>query len=239
MRYPKETIDQVRKLRAKGKTYGEIQLALHLQIPKSSLSWQCKDVPLPKGYQERIDKLNLTGLSKGRRIAAEMNKIKREEFFASLLQINSPIAQTIDKKNTAKIALAMLCLGEASKYHSISRHTFSLGNSDPRIIILFIGLLKQCFPFTIEKLRATVQCRADQDPIALKKYWQQITKIPDRLFYKPLIDPRTKGIPTKKPNYHGVLRVDYFDTKVQLDLESLADLVYNQVHSHWARSSFG
>ena len=51
-----------------------------------------------------------------------------------------------------------------------------------------------------------------------------------RLFYKPLVDPRTKGKPTKKSNYRGVLKVDYFSTRVQLELESLADLVYNQVH---------
>ncbi len=29
--------------------------------------------------------------------------------------------------------------------------------------------------------------------------------------------------------YKGVLVIDYFDTKVQLELEFLADLVYNQL----------
>jgi hypothetical protein len=231
MRYPQELIDRVRKLRSQGKTYGEIQKTLNLRIPKSSLSWQCKDVSLPKGYRERIDDLNLQGLSKGRRIASEMIRIKHDEFFKKIRKKNLPISRKIQHIPTAKIALAMLCLGEASKYNPITRRAFSLGNTDPRIILLFLGLLRQCFPFNIEKVRATVQCRADQDPVALKDYWQKTTSIPTRLFYKPLIDPRTKGKPTKKPGYHGVLRVDYFDTKVQLELESLADLVYNQVHS--------
>jgi hypothetical protein len=232
MRYPKDLINRIQKLRSEGKTYGEIQLILNIHIPKSSLSWQCKDVKLPKGYQERINNLNLQGLAKGRQIATEINKIKREEFFKLIQQRNTPIAESIHSMNTAKIALAMLCLGEASKYNPKTRRLFSLGNTDPRIILLFLELLQRCFPFDIEKIRATVQCRADQNPEALKDYWLKVTHIPARLFYKPLIDPRTKGKPTKKPNYHGVLRIDYFDTKVQLELESLSDLVYNQVQSN-------
>ena len=123
----------------------------------------------------------------------------------------------------------MLCLGEASKYGGGSS-SFSLGSSDPRIVVLFLRLLKKCFDFNLEKVRCTVQCRADQDIDALQNYWLKVTGVPKRLFYKPLVDPRTKGKPTKKSNYRGVLKVDYFSTRVQLELESLADLVYNQVH---------
>jgi len=56
-----------------------------------------------------------------------------------------------------------------------------------------------------------------------------ITHIPSSQFYKPLIDNRTKGKPTLNKNYMGVLRVDYFDRKIQLELESLAKLIYNQL----------
>ena len=230
-RYPKQLIKTIQKLRSEGKTYGEIQTILHLRIPKSSLSWQCKNVILPKSYQERINALNTTSLTKGRMIGAEINRLKREHFFQLVQKINTPVAEMVKERLIGKIALAMLCLGEASKYNPKTRRTFYLGNSDPRIIIIFLQLLKECFPFHIEKVRATVQCRADQDTIALKNFWQKTTGIPKHLFYKPLIDPRTKGKPTKKANYHGVLRVDYLDTKVQLELESLSDLIYNELRS--------
>lgn len=231
-RYDEKIIDQVRLLRSKGKTYGEIRQEIGLNIPKSSLSWLCKDVILPKEYLDRVKSLNASSLEKGRHMAAEMKKYKREEFFHAIKEINSPIARLIHEEHIGKIALAMLCLGEASKYNPKSRKSFSLGNTDPRIILLFLGLLKKCYAFNLEKIRATVQCRADQDPIVLKRYWQEITQIPEHLFYKPLIDPRTVGKPTKKKGYKGVLRIDYFDTKVQLELESLADLVYNQMRSY-------
>jgi hypothetical protein len=63
----------------------------------------------------------------------------------------------------------------------------------------------------------------------LVKYWRQITKVPESLFCKSRIDPRTAGKPTKNKDYMGILVVDYYDRKIQLRLESLADMVYNQL----------
>lgn len=198
----------------------------------------CKRIKLPEEYEKRITQLNLQNLSKAQRIARGMNKIKREEFFKKLEKLNTPIAKRLKNKEIAKIALAMLCLGEASKYNPKIRSTFYLGSSDYRIITLFLGLLKQCYNFDLEKIRCTVQCRADQDIKELEKYWMKITKIPARLFYKARIDPRTIGKPTKKKEYKGVLKIDYFERKVQHDLESLANIVYNSVNNR-ARSLKG
>lgn len=227
MKYTLSTIEGARKLRTQGKTFGEIRKLLQLNIPKSTLSEWCKDVVLPLNYSERIANLNLNNLNKARLIAHEINKIKREEFLEKLDNLNLPVSKKIENILTAKIALAMLCLGEASKYNS--KTAFCLGSSDPRIIIIFLELLKKCFYFDLEKVRCTVQCRADQDTKALENFWMNITKIPKRLFYKARIDPRTIGKPTKKTDYKGVLKVNYFDTKVQLELESLSKLVYNQL----------
>lgn len=229
VRYSKETIVEVRRLRSLGKTYGEIQTILQTKFPKSTLAEWCSKVNLPKSYSERISKLNLNNLNKARMIAVEINKIKREEFFKRIKTQNLLIADRIIDREVAKIALAMLCLGEASKYNPITRSSFCLGSSDPRIIILFLKWLNVCYDFDKTKIRCTVQCRADQDVVALQKFWMKVTNIPDYLFYKSRIDPRTIGKPTLKKNYKGVLRVDYFDTKVQLDLESLSDLIYNKI----------
>lgn len=230
-RYSSSITHRIRTLRSEGKTYREIQKDVGLSIPKSTLSFICRGVILPESYASRVDQLNLAGLQRARNVAFEANKRRQQEFMQVILKRNTPVAKTIHSTGVAKVALAMLCLGEASKYNPSAHRSFSLGNSDPRIIILFLGLLQRCFPFNIEKVRATVQCRADQHPEELKRFWIQATGIPERLFYKPLVDPRTRGKPTKKPNYRGVLRVDYFDSKIQRELESLADLLYNQIRS--------
>lgn len=135
MRYPKELISQIRSLRSKGKTYGEINLELKLKLAKSTLHSICKQTPLPANYLTRITKLNIDNLDLARATALEINKIKREEFFKQINAINKDIAIKIKDKSIAKIALSMLCLGEASK--SRTKSSFCLGNSDPRIIVLF------------------------------------------------------------------------------------------------------
>lgn len=225
-RHPDNLTGQIRKLRSEGKTYGEINKLLNIKLAKSTLHWICKDVSLPLKYTARISKLNITNLGIARATALAMNQAKKEEFLTHAQKINQPIAKKIYDKNIAKIALSMLCLGEASK--STSRHSFSLGNSDPRIITLFIKLLDKCFPINYQKIRCTVQCRADQNPSLLTNFWSKHTGIPASQFYKPQIDKRTIGKPTKKLNYKGVLNVYYSDKKIQLELESLANLIYNE-----------
>lgn len=226
-RYAKNIIEETRRLRSLGQTYGEIRKSLNLQVPKSTLSEWCKNTPLPKDYVDRIAKLNIINLHKGRTIAIGINRIKREEYFGQVNKTNEPIALVIDNTQTAKIALAMLCLGEASK--SGNGSGFYFGNSNPKIIILFLQLMKRCFDFKLDKVRCTVQCRADQNISALEEFWMAITKIPRAQFYKAQVDPRTIGKITKKLDYKGVLRVDYFDSKVRHELESLANLIYNHL----------
>src|ERR1035437_9250089 len=229
-RYSMDLIQKAIKLRSKGQTYEEIRKELNVKIPKGTLHSWFKDIVLPKSYYNKVSKLNLEHLKKARVVAIKINKIKRRDFLSQLDKVNLPIADLIINYEPAKIALAMLCLGEASKYKSSS--SFSLGSSDPRIIVIFLALLRICFNFNSEKVRCTVQCRADQNIEELEKFWQNVTGVPKRLFYKARIDPRTIGKPTKKIDYKGVLRVDYLDTKVQLELESLSELIYNRVHNY-------
>lgn len=226
-RYTATLKECVRQLRELGKTYSEIKKAVELSIPKSSLSDICRNVKLPREYSEIVKELNNKNLNKARSIAAASHILKKRRLLESLRQTNRPIAKKIKDKETAKIALAMLCLGEASK--SRSGASFYLGSSDVRIIILFLKLLKYCYQFNMSKVRCTIQCRADQSVHDLERYWQNITGIPKENFYKTRVDARSIDKPTQKMNYKGVLRIDYLDRSIQFDLESLADLVYNTV----------
>lgn len=218
----------VQKLRALGKTYTEIQQELGIRIPKSTLSYWCKDIPLPSSYFEKLEELKKLNLSKSLQFAWLVNSEKRKLYLESIREQNIPIVSLIDDNNVAKLFLASLYLGEGQK-STAQRRNFSLGSSDPKIIKLLIGLLKQVFDLQSNKIRCTVQCRADQDTDYLEDYWSKISGIPRDQFYKTRIDPRTIGKPTKNRDYRGVLRVNYFDTRVLLELESLAQLVSDYV----------
>lgn len=223
MRYPIKIKEKVRKLRSQGKTYSEINKVMGINFAKATLYDFCKSVILPSTYGAKIKKMNQNSI----KLAWKVNKLRRKEFLNRLDSENELISKQIYQKDVAKIALAMLCLGEASKYGTGS--VFSLGSSNPKIIVIFLALLKQCFNFNFEKVRCTVQCRADQNTFELEKYWQKTSGIPKRLFYKTRIDPRTIGRPTRKTEYKGVLKIDYINTEVQLELESLAKTIYNKL----------
>ena len=194
-------------LRKKGHTYGEIRKILELKIPKSTLSDWCSRVSL--SYQQKldIDKKIISNINRGRSIALEVIRVRREAYLKSVEKRVIHLKNKLQNKDIAKIALAMLYLGEGSKRKNSS---IMLGNSDPEIISLFLRLMRYCYNIDESKFRCTLQCRADQNTKKLEKFWSVITKIPLNKFYKTQIDPRTIGKKTKKPEYKGVCRIDYF-----------------------------
>ena len=220
-------------MRKRGMLYSEICQTLDICIPKSTLSGWFEDIKISEKGLERLESVNRNNLYEKQKMVVEANRKRREKYLKSLTEINLKVCSEIHNPDTAKIALAMLCLGDGSKY-SPSK-SFSFGNSNPQIINTFLILLDRSFGLETGKLRATVQCRADQDSQKLQEYWVRVTGIPISNFYKPRIDKRTIGKPTRKLCYKGVLRIDYFSSKAQLELEDLARLVYNELCENLGR----
>jgi len=226
--YSDEIKNSALQLRLKGLTNIEIQSKLRTKVPKSTLSFWFKNLKLSNDAEQRLIGLNLKHLSNIREKALKVNKLKRERFLQSIEYNNIPISVEISSLGCAKIALAMLFITEGSK--SCKRTGFlSFGNSNAEIVLLFLTLLKRCFDYNENKIRCTVQCRADQNVMELESYWVEITGISRDKFYKAQIDKRTNGKPTKKSNYKGVLRIDYFSSRIPYELENLAKLIYNRL----------
>lgn len=211
------------KLREKGKTYSEIQKILKIRVPKSTLSYWCQNIKLPKEYQDKIQKIVLNNAKKGRKIALIVNQVKREKYLKSITNRNKHLSTILKNKDTSKIALAMLYLGEGAKNQ---RGSLMFGNSDPFIISLFLRLLRYCYNIDETKFRCTLQCRADQNIKKLEKFWLKITKIPLSQFYKARVDPRTIGKKSKKLDYKGVCRIDYFSAELFIEIKQIAKIIH-------------
>lgn len=216
---------EAQRLRRLGKTYSEIQKMIGQKIPKSTLSYWCKDIFPSVGYYKKIQSLNIANLDKARKIACLVNRDKREKFLKSLRDRNLYLIEKIDK-DIQKIALATLYFGEGAKWKG-TRY-LGLGNSNPDVIKLYLKLLRNCYAIDRSKLKCRIGHRADQDINELQKFWSRITKIPLRNFYKTKPDPRTIGKKTKKKDYKGVCVIYYFSTEIQLELEIIADLILTE-----------
>lgn len=212
---------KARDLRTKGKTYFQIQNLLNCYIPKSTLSNWCKELSLPLGYEDKIREYNKFNLAKARKIALEVKKKQKEDYLKDVDSKNCYLAENLKNKNIAKIVLATLYLAEGSKSNCI----LTIGNSDPLIIKLFLNLLRFCYKLDESKFRCTVQCRADQNIKELEEFWSNITLIALKQFYKARIDQRSVNKPTIKKNYKGVCRIDYFSSKIFVDLMSIAKII--------------
>jgi hypothetical protein len=214
--------EEVIKLRKKGKTYSEIQRILKRVIPKSTISYWCRSLPLPAGYQNKIEEYNKFNLNKARKVALIIKKQKRKDYLESIIRRNKHLIAVLRNPDVAKIVLAMLYFCEGSK---TQKGSLMFGNSDPLIINLFLKLLRRCYKIDEQKFRCTLQGRADQDIKKLEKYWSRVTQIPLSQFYEPRIDPRTIGQVSKNPDYKGVCRIDYFSADIYNELKIIAQLI--------------
>lgn len=223
-RYNTDIKERVIKLRKNGKTYREIQKSLRVDVPKSTLSSWCSSVKLSKKHQDRIDKLILKNTHRARNKALEAKRIQRQKYLQQVRNRNLHLRKILRDRSVGKIILSTLYWGEGGK--GAKRAAVMFGNSDPKMIELFVKLLRKCFELDESKFRCTVQCRADQNTETLEKYWANITGIPRNQFYKPAIDPRTVGKKSRNTSYEGVCKVEYFSADLFQELMSIAEIIY-------------
>ncbi len=216
--------DRAILLRTQGKTYPEIQKELGTGVSKGVLFYWFQNIELTPGQRERIQEQNFRSLQISRSKALAVNREKRAQYINSIAERVGGFEKALRDKEVGKIVLAILYITEGSRSQ---KGGITFGNSDPYIISLFLHLLRFCYSIDEQKLRCTVQCRADQNIAELAHFWKRITGIPANRFCKPQVDPRTIGKPTKKSGYRGVCRINYFSADLSLELKAIAKIIHN------------
>lgn len=224
--YHKEIKEKVIRLRRLGKLYSEINEILGINIPKSTVATWCRGIPVPQSTLDRVRELNRIHLIEARKLSVQLKREQRDIYFNSLINKNKYYRTLIERKDYAKVALAMLYAGEGGKTFRAASLRF--GNSDPLLIKLFLKLLKICYEIDHSKFRCRVQCRADQNTGQLEEFWYNVTAIPKNQFYKTHIDPRTVGKPSVKPDYKGVCNINYSSSVVFFDLMKTIEVITGQ-----------
>ena len=210
---------EARELREQGLTYREIQMALARPVAKSTLSNWCINIKLTSEQLERVRVLSEKNLMAAREMAVDSQVARREKDLISSYRDATNLISTIDLRD-AKVALAMLYLGEGYKYPSYGG--LRLGSSDPTIVLTYISLLNICYGKTPNELKCIISHRADQDLEQLIDYWSGLTNIPNVNFYRSKPDPRTVNKPTKNLSYMGVATISCPSVSQQLELAHIA-----------------
>lgn len=217
--------DHVIRLRKRGYSYNALQEKF--KISKATLSSWLSQIELSDAIKQEMSVRALKNLLRARERAVQVNDEKRRAKLEKIRDKNLSFRNKIHRKDYAKIALSMLYLGEGGKQGG----SISFGNSNPEIIKTFLGLLRTSYNLDEKKFRATVQCRADQNIPELEKFWSSLTHIPHEQFYHAQVDQRTQGKPSRKTNYKGVCRIDYFSAAVFNELAIIAEIVSGALSS--------
>lgn len=205
----KQTQQEIRNLRKKGLSYK--QISDKFNIGKGSAYKYAKDVKLNKKAKKRIQKTIRKGVEK----AAKNRKRKRLNLLKKLkneAEKNVKNRLSVDKE-LAKILCALLfwCEGNKTQLNMV-RFT----NSDPKMIKLFLYLLRKGFNIEESKFRCLIHLHEYHDEKEQIKYWSKITNVPEKQFHNSYEKPNTGK--RKRKGYPGCLALTYYNDKISKEL---------------------
>ena len=213
---------QALALRREGRSLLEISQALG--IPKNTISMWVREVVLSDAQRAQLEEKCRVAGAQGRPLAVEAWRKRIDLWKTSIEQDVKPLgALPFSNPAIGKVACGLLYICEGGRYPASRQLTF--GNSDPRMIALFLRLLRSYFAVDGKKFRARVMHRWDQNGEMLRQFWSHRTGIPLTQFFASYADARTQGRPTKRLDYRGVCAIHYPSTTLQYQLQAIGESV--------------
>lgn len=214
--YPPGFREEARALRQQGLTYREIIAELGGDIPKNTISEWVRDIELTIEQKDRIRQIELEARARGRPLAAEWHHEQKRQRLQDAEEWAEPLTnQVIHDANALILMASALWLGEGSRADDVLK----FGNSDARIIMGWLEILRRCFSIDESKLACQLAISEGMPDQELKEYWSAITRIPLDRFHKSSIK---KGQPPiEREGYKGVCTVVYFSAALRRQIGAL------------------
>ncbi|MBI2019502.1 hypothetical protein HYS95_02460 [Candidatus Daviesbacteria bacterium] len=210
MSYPIEFQNKAISLRKKG--YSIKEIAILLNIAKSTSSLWLRNILLPLRAQERLKQRKILGQYKSIEIARK-KRIQQQLYFTSIAKgFLRRISLTPD---LCKLCCALIFWCEGSKNNTQVKFT----NSDPSLIKVFLDLLRHGFKINESKFRVLMHLHEYHKEERQKVFWNKITKIPLNQFHKSYLKPHTSK--RKHLHYPGCITVTYYDARVAKELTTI------------------
>lgn len=210
-------------LRQKGYSYPMIEK--ELKVGRSTLSGWFKNLKLSEDISFLINDRKKKNLIKIRKKALAMLKKQKEKTLKEIRKkVNEDFKEVFFSNKFKELLLVMLYLGEGFKRKS----TVGLGNSNPKIMAVFVKLLKEIYSVKEDNIFCSLHLRYDQDVDKETEYWSKIIGIDKSRFRKAQFDRRTIGIKTWD-TYHGVCSVYFHNAKVEKRLTYLQEFLLNKI----------
>ena len=201
--------ERAKKLRLAG--FSIEGVARELGIAKSTSSLWLRGLSLNKVAIKRLEKRRLAG---NRKIAL-IWKQKRKKQDDENLFLAEEVAKNIKKNifhNKLYCSLLYWCEGGKGEGEGIR-----FVNSDPILIKTFLKLFRSAFPVDENKFRALMHLHKYHDEKKQRKFWSEMTKIPESQFHKTFLKANT-GKRTKA-NYPGCIAIYYNSCRISREIK--------------------
>lgn len=192
--------DKAKRLRKQGNSYGQIIKVL--KVPKSTLHQWIRGTKRPAKFS-KLDRIRW--IKEIQPLGAQGNKRKREEIINKINeQTNNEISLIKINQDIKKAILAMLYWAEGTKVKGV----LQFANTDPRLIKLFVDLLRSSYKLDESKFRLRLHLHYYHKVKKIKKYWSKLLNIPLNQFTKTYRKSRSKE-KTFRRNFGGICFVKY------------------------------
>jgi AcrR family transcriptional regulator len=210
--YPAYVREKARSLRVE-KHLSLDEIAARLSLPKTTIYYWVKDVPLGRPRRENGHP--------GNRAVARKYRLMREAAYADGRAEFSSLAQDVSFRD-----FVCMYIGEGYKKN---RNVVSLGNSDPRVVWLAADWIRR---LSRNPVSYSVQYHADQRIEELQQFWSKLLEVtPDEIRLQRKSNSGRLAGRTWRSRY-GVLTVRTGDTLLRARLQAWMDAVQEQwLHS--------
>lgn len=161
MKLSHQKIEEMRNLRQHGYSLAEISSLLH--IAKSTTSHYVSSIQVLPDYKEI--------LTKKRNSSTKVKLLKEQKAFDEAQKL----VKNLSRKEKM-LFLAALYWAEGNK------KDFSLSNTDPYLIKVFVECMRDIFDIPENKFRVSVRIYEDLDKETCLSFWSKVTDIPKEKF---------------------------------------------------------
>jgi predicted transcriptional regulator len=202
-----KTIEQerARELRAEGRSVKEIERLLG--VSRSSVSLWVRNVELgPEQRQRLIERIRLGPVIAAERKAAAAREVRRT--------YQDEGRRLAHARGASYAAGCMLYWAEGSKH----RNALQITNSDPDLLVLFVGFLREHFDVPEERILMYCNLFADhlERQREIEDFWLTQLGLTRTSLRKSIVNVYSKYSEKKRTNKlpHGTCRVTVYSTRV-------------------------
>jgi hypothetical protein len=217
------------KLRKRGLSYKEILQSVH--VSKDTISRWCKDIPLTEQQKQRLISNKRFGQHKGSIIAAENKRIARDKKIIRIYKDSRKQLGKLSKKNKFFAGVALYA-AEGDKTDGKG----GFANSDPKLIKFMMEWFRQYCDLPLSKFRGAIWLHEGLSERKAKKYWSDLTGIPETQFHKTFIAENKINSNKIRKNIHsyGIFSIRFSDSdkhrRIMGWISALFDDIISSVH---------